>query len=297
MPSYVQKQTRQGTIQPPAWLPDNTIFEGWTGSVAYGASSDNSDMDIVGVAIPPREAVFPHTAGHIEGFGPSRERFRVWQLHHVQDQNGNQEYDFAIYNIVDFFTLVMDNNPNMIDVLFLPRRCVLHTTPMFERVREQRHMFLHRGGFPKFRGYAMSQMSKIAGGQNRSNKKRQADITKYGYSTKFAYHCVRLLLEIEQILTTGDLILDRDSKVYQSIRNGEWSLEKLHEWMDEKERTLETLFAQSQLPEKPPVNKIRRLLMECLEEHYGSLDRLVHDSDRHANLIQDLEQLVHRYRG
>jgi hypothetical protein len=60
----------------------------------------------------------------------------------------------------------MENNPNMVDALFLPRRCVLHSTPIYEHVRENRTMFLHKGSWHKFRGYAYSQLSKIRQQQN-----------------------------------------------------------------------------------------------------------------------------------
>jgi hypothetical protein len=54
----------------------------------------------------------------------------------------------------------MENNPNMFDVMFLPRRCVLHSTPIYEHVRENRKLFLHKGSWHKFRGYAYSSLSK-----------------------------------------------------------------------------------------------------------------------------------------
>lgn len=282
-------------VRPPAWLPNNTMFLGQMGSVAYGAVGNTSDIDIYGFCVPPKDIVFPHLSGYIPGFGEAPPKFKVWQEHHVKDTEARKEYDFAIYNIVDFFNLCMENNPNMTDALFVPRRCVLHSTPMYEHIREHKTMFLHKGAWYKFRGYANSQMSKIDKEANRSNPKRQESKDKFGFDVKFAYHVVRLFLECEQVMMTGTLRLDRDSQVYQAIRSGEWSLDRLKKWVEEKERSMETLYAESKLPERPDVPKIKTLLLECLEMHYGSLAAVVVEEDKHGRLVRELEELVRKH--
>lgn len=282
---------------PPPWLSQNTMFLGITGSVAYGASDNNSDVDIYGFAIPPRELVFPHLSGEIQGFGRQINRFDQWQQHHIIDKEHRKEYDFTVFNIVKFFHLCMEMNPNMCDTLFLPRRCVLHSTQCYEHVRENRKKFLHKGAFFKFRGYSFAQMAKINSGANRSNQKRQAAIEKFGYDTKFAMHCVRLLLEIEQIMLNCDLSLDRDSETYKSIRKGEWTLEDIQKWVSEKERALESLYVESKLPHSPDEPAIKKILLECLEMHYGSLDAVIHIPTKTEELVNELKLLVDRYEG
>ena len=227
MASIVKRVYEKQLAHPPKWAMDNTVLECLTGSVSYGASNDTSDMDVFAVCIPPKREIFPHLYGRIVGFGKQEPRFTQWEKHHIQDKEKQKEYDIKLYNIVDFINLCMDNNPNMIDQLFCPRNCVLYSTQVGEYLRENRHKFLHKGGWVKFRGYAYSQMGKIDGKQNSSNPKRKADIEKWGYDLKFAMNVVRLLLEIEEIMSTGDLNLTRNSEVLKSIRRGEWSLEKL----------------------------------------------------------------------
>lgn len=295
MASVINRLDKLKLINPPAWLPNNTMFEGWTGSVAYGASSDNSDMDVIGFCMPPKDFVFPHLTGEIAGFGQQIQRFEQFQTHHVKDKSTGKEYDITVFSIVKFFQLAMENNPNMVDNLFLPRRCVLHSTAIYEHVRNNRRLFLHKGSYHKFRGYSMSQMSKINKGSNRSNPKRQASIDEFGFDVKFAYHVVRLLLEAEQIMATGDLVLDRDSEVYKAIRRGEWSLEQINKWAEEKERSLETLYAESKLPERPDEEAIKQVLVECMEMHYGSLEAAVVEQDKHGRLVRELQELVKRH--
>jgi len=129
----------------------------------------------------------------------------------------------------------------------------------------------------------------------KENIKRRKDMIEKGFSAKFAYHVVRLLLECEQIMATGDLRLDRDSKVYQAIRAGEWTLERLKLWVEEKERSMETLYANSKLPDRPDEKAIKTLLLECLEMHYGSLEAAVVEDDKRGRLVRELEELVRKH--
>jgi uncharacterized protein len=83
--SVVAQLTEKKKANPPKWLPNSVIYETIMGSVAYGVSSDTSDMDIYGICVPPKELVFPHLAGEIPGFGRQIPRFDVYQEHHLQD--------------------------------------------------------------------------------------------------------------------------------------------------------------------------------------------------------------------
>lgn len=44
-------------VHPPGWLCDNLCYETMMGSVAYGVSSDSSDMDVYGICVPPKDVV------------------------------------------------------------------------------------------------------------------------------------------------------------------------------------------------------------------------------------------------
>src|SRR4051812_35740825 len=165
------------------------------GSVAYGVSSDTSDMDLYGFCIPPLGLTFPHTEGDIPGFGTQIKRFEQWQEHHIKAPDSDQTYDFAVYSIVKYFQLCLENNPNMIDSLFTAPRCIIHSTQIGQMTRERRREFLHKGAWHKFKGYAYAQMGKIGAKTNHANEKRSASIAEHGYDLKFAYHVVRLLGE------------------------------------------------------------------------------------------------------
>ncbi len=179
MPSVVSRLTEKGLIRPPTWLPGNVRFEGVQGSVAYGAATDDSDYDMVGWCVPPKDMVFPHQAGHIEGFGRQKQKFICYQQHHVVD--GTRVYDINIYNIVHYFHLCMENNPNMILSLFLPAECIMHTSIIGNMVREKRHIFLHKGCWHRFKGYAYSQLAKMETKSPLAGSKRASIVEEFGY--------------------------------------------------------------------------------------------------------------------
>ncbi len=293
MSSRVQLTTQKGLIHPPKWLPANVHYEVITGSTAYAVSSDTSDMDIYGFCIPPKEQIFPHLKGEIPGFGAQLQRFEQFQQHHVKD--GEQEYDFTIYSIVKYFQLCMENNPNMVDTLFVPQRCVLFCSKIGQLVRDNRKLFLHKGSYHKFRGYMFAQMHKVKIGSNSSNPKRAADIEKYGYDPKFLYHVIRLGLECEQILTEHDLDLEKNKEILKSIRRGEWNIERVEEWANVKERHLDELYITSTLQHKPDEDSIKRVLLQCLEEHYGSLKEAIVLEVPVDKMIRELKSVIEKY--
>jgi predicted nucleotidyltransferase len=287
-------------ISPPLWLNRNVHYLSLMGSVAYGVSSDTSDMDVYGWCIPEKVDLFPHLRGEILGFGTNKQRFEQFQQHHVFDQDAmagkGRNYDFSIYSIVKFFQLCMENNPNMVDALFVPQNCILHITAVGNMVREQRKIFLHKGCFHKFKGYAFSQMHKMSIKTPQEGSKRDALVKQHGYDTKFAYHIIRLIDEVEQILTTGDLDLQRSKEHMKAVRRGEVTEEEIKNYFSQKEKDLEKLYAESTLPHSPDEGKIKTLLLQCLEQHYGSLEKCIVAPDIADQTLTEIEKLVEKYR-
>jgi uncharacterized protein len=85
--STLQRLADRGLIRPPRWLPGNVQYETIMGSVAYGVSSDTSDI-----------------RGEILGFGAEARRFEQYQEHHVEDPDAlaghGRTHDLTIFSIV-----------------------------------------------------------------------------------------------------------------------------------------------------------------------------------------------------
>jgi predicted nucleotidyltransferase len=293
MASVIDKLRTAGKIKPPTWIPGNVMYETIMGSTAYGCNTADSDWDMVSFCVPPKDIVFPHLSGVIHGFGRLGQKFVCYQQHHVKTEQ--REYDINCYNIVHWFHLCMDNNPNMLDNLFVPRECITHTSRVGEMLREARYTFLHKGSWYRYKGYAFAQLGKM--GKKDGDGKRQASIKKYGYDVKQAYHLIRLLDEIEQILTTGDLDLRRISEKLKAIRRGEVAEEDIRKYAADKEHALENMYLESDLPERPDEEAIKQLLLDCLEEHYGSLDGAIVLDNAPVVALRAISEIIEKNRG
>lgn len=214
-------------IRQPAFVVSNTMYETIMGSVCYGVSDDLSDFDTLGFCIPPRDMIFPHLAGEIDGFG--------------------------------------------------------------------RRLFLHKGAWHKFKGYAYSQLHAMDSKNPEPDSKRAKIRDRCGYDVKFAYHVVRLIGEVEQILVEGDIDLRRNREQLKAIRRGEVPQEDIRRIFTEKERDLEKLYHSSTLPYSPDEGAIKQLLLECLEEHYGDLSTAVVNPDAMSTAFREIASIVHKY--
>jgi hypothetical protein len=126
--------------------------------------------------------------------------------------------------------------------------------------------------------------------------KRAAIVEQYGYDVKFAYHVVRLLDEVEQILAEGDLDIRRNRAQLKAIRRGDVPEEEIYEWATAKEKSLEKLYEESSLPYGPDETAIKRLLLECLEEHYGTLGGVIITEETPILVLREIADVIDRNR-
>lgn len=272
------------------WVKD-THYEIITGSVAYAMKTDDSDTDVIGICIPPVDYVFPYaTGGYIVGFGQKPQNFEVFQQHHIV--HSEKEYDIHVYGLVKFFQLAAENNPNICDCLFVSDNCLVHCDNIGRLIRQNRKLFLTRHCFHKFTGYAFNQLKKL---RTMNKKESRAEMfEKYGYDTKYASHLVRLALECQDILIEHDLDLQRHSEILKSVRRGDWTLEEVETWFKDRELTLNRLYTESTLRYEPDWPELTRVLLCCLEEKFGSLDKYMStgSDDRIRRKFEQIAQIV-----
>ncbi|WP_026777558.1 nucleotidyltransferase domain-containing protein [Polaribacter sp. Hel_I_88] len=116
------------------------IFECISGSKAYGLATPNSDTDIRGVFILPKE--------------------QFYSLDYVGQIN-NETNDEAYYELRKFIELCAKNNPNILEMLNVPDECVLYKHPLFDEIKEE--IFLSKLCKDTFANYAFTQIKKARG--------------------------------------------------------------------------------------------------------------------------------------
>lgn len=94
----------------------------------------------------------------------------------------------------------------------------------------------------------------------------------HGYDAKHAMHTVRLLIQCEELLSTGDLIVKRhDANTLLDIRNGKWKYNEIMELFEEKSQYIrEELYNKTQLPKKPNLELAADVLIKLRELQWYS---------------------------
>lgn len=140
------------------WLRDNTIYLTVHGSRSYGTHTPESDLDVRGVAIPPKE----YLLGYLKNF----------------EQAEQNEPDITVFGLSKFMQLAADCNPNVIEVLFTDDADVLQVTPLGQVLLDNREMFLSKKVKHTFHGYAQSQFMRLKRHYNWHKHPRQAPPTR-----------------------------------------------------------------------------------------------------------------------
>lgn len=134
-------------------IEQGMVMLGITGSHAYGTNIEGSDVDLKGITIPPLDYFF------------STKRFDQkdsWS----DNEPGNMlilddHKDVVVYSLSKFMELVVCQNPNILDLLWLPDVCVLHKTAVYDHLKVYREFFLSKKAYGSFSGYANAQIGKM----------------------------------------------------------------------------------------------------------------------------------------
>jgi predicted nucleotidyltransferase len=132
---------------------ENKIIEIKVGSHLYGTNTPKSDVDYSGIFLPTKELVF--------GF----QRVEEVDLSIIDKdeagKNTKNAIDRKLYEFRKFVKLAMDNNPNVIEQLFVNKANIVYINEAGRALLAERHKFPHQGLLQKFKGYAHSQKHKM----------------------------------------------------------------------------------------------------------------------------------------
>ena len=152
------------------------MFATLAGSHLYGTHRPGSDIDIRGVCFSPRTAILGLQG--FEQFQPKGTAALEWSV----SQDFPESDDVTIYSINKFFSLCLNANPNILEMLFTPDSARLFTSLDWRQVVDKREIFLSTKIVHTFAGYAYSQLAKIERHQRWiNNPPTQPDITQFGW--------------------------------------------------------------------------------------------------------------------
>ena len=131
----------------------NKILVIKTGSHLYGTNTPESDEDYVGVFIPDKEYVM----------GMKRVDEVDFSVVSKKDDGKNDKdaVDYKLYSLQKFMRLASENNPNILEMLFVNQENIISINDFGQRFLDNSSLFVHKGLKHKFTGYATSQKHKM----------------------------------------------------------------------------------------------------------------------------------------
>lgn len=124
----------------PNWLDSGTLYKCIHGSHAYGTNTEDSDIDIKGICVPPKD--------YYLGFKSF-------------EQYEQKVPDLVIYEIQKFTRLALNANPNIFEILFVEDSSILYMSPIIKPIFENRDSFLSKKVKSSFFGYAKNNLKEI----------------------------------------------------------------------------------------------------------------------------------------
>ncbi|MBL4771545.1 MAG: nucleotidyltransferase domain-containing protein [Planctomycetes bacterium] len=132
------------------------------GSRAHGLHTEASDVDLKGMAVPPK-AFFHGIRGEFEQADDAAQ-FPVFLPDLTAPERaiaGRSGVEGSVYGIQKFLRLASKSNPNVLECLFSREQEVRILSPLGERLREARSLFLSAQCVQTFSGYAANQLTRI----------------------------------------------------------------------------------------------------------------------------------------
>lgn len=273
-------------------LLNHTHFVGVSGSRAYGIHIPHqSDVDLKAIVIPPSQFYLGFTTWE-QNDTPATIEATYSHLLTEEEREVSREtkVEGVAYEARKAVRLMRDFNPNMLDILWCRDEEVRYISPLFQRIRDNRHLFVSSRAFHTLTGFARQELGRIklhhqwmasppAPGQDKKydmwvagrSPERFALEQKIGYDAKNAGHLVRLYRMGYEVLTTGQVHVYRggiDAEEILQIRQGAWSYDRVLEWVDSMESMVKEIYQTEKFvcPKEPDNDAIETLLMDIIRE-------------------------------
>ena len=132
-----------------------------TGSHLYGLSTPESDEDFGGIFLPKPEDVL--------GLQKMEEVDKSTKPSSKDEKNTKDDVDEKYYSLGKYLHLVLQNNPNIVEYLFVDTKNTLVTSPIWEELQSNYEKIISQKVWYSFSGYAYSQRKNMIVKRDRYN--------------------------------------------------------------------------------------------------------------------------------
>jgi predicted nucleotidyltransferase len=209
----------------------NEVLKIRAGSHLFGTNTPESDLDFVGVFMPCSEQIFGfETCGTVDMNTVAKDG---------SGRNTAEAIDYSLHEFRKFAKLALENNPNILHLIFANPENVLVADPEFgQPILDRAGLFPHRGAHHRFVAYAHAQLHKMR-------------IKPENYC-KFASNVIHLLREGIDLMRTGRLVFPLSyADEILAIKQGKFEAAQIEEMADQLLEEARQAYEQSVLPVNP----------------------------------------------
>lgn len=140
-------------------IEERTICLAITGSQAYGLATEDSDTDYKGI--------FVATKPYYLGFKTIEQKDSGWQdtndpgLEDSVYAKLNNPKDMVVYELRKFLKLSIENNPNILEMLYFDSKLYLKRSLLFDEIVKHRDLILSKKVKYSLSGYAYNQLRRV----------------------------------------------------------------------------------------------------------------------------------------
>lgn len=234
------------------------------GSYAYGTNTEDSDIDIRGVA---------HNSANNILLGKDFEHVRLDNI------------DTTIYSLNKILPLLINCNPNVIELLGCLPRHYIQLSDIGRELISLKDAFLSKQCIYSFGGYARSQLHELTKFYDVTYRSigedpeeefllgldiRNRKAIEHKKLSKHMMHLVRLYLMAFDILENGQIntYRNKDHDFLMDIRNGKYlddnyvPTKEFSDIINELDSKFKLLSETTRLPDKPDIERINKFLLE-----------------------------------
>ncbi|AHH94238.1 nucleotidyltransferase domain-containing protein [Kutzneria viridogrisea] len=212
-------------------VSEHTVLSVVVGSRAYGLHTEESDVDIRGVYVPPTELFWGFDKPPSSVDGPGVERLN-WEVEH-------------------FCALAIKANPTVLEVLASP--LVQVSTPLGKELRALLPALLSQRAADSFRRATAQQFARASAAMASGGTPRWKQVM----------HVLRMLTMCERLLSTGELVLAVGAHREQllAVKEGDVPWKDVLSWVEDLRDRTASAVLRSPLPVVPDAGAVERWLI------------------------------------
>lgn len=235
-------------------VPNHTILFTQSGSTAYNLRTETSDTDYRGCYLDESWEV-------LLGIKNNNLVFEM------------KEPDLSLFNLIKFIKLALNGNTNILEVLFAPEECVLYSNPFGNILRNNRNLFLTENTLHCLAGYYTCELRRALGETTgRLGEKRKEELEARGYSSKNAFHCIRLLDRGIDLISEGVYKVryghnEAMRSYIMGIKNKEVSIENFMSLYNDMHRKFNSLRDSNKLSKGKEIEANKKKIWTLVKEY------------------------------